>query len=132
MGAGTVGLTTAWFLQEAGVQVTVHEREHVAAGASWGTAGRLTPALTAPLPEPAVLHHGSRAVASPRSPVYVPLCAAGTVLRSSAPSWRTAPPGGGGGAWPPTCRSTSGRWRRPLPAELEQIRAAVRDVDLSP
>ena len=64
-----VGPATAWFLQEAGVEVTVYEREHVAAGASWGNAGWLTPALTAPLPEPAVLRYGVRAGASPQSPM---------------------------------------------------------------
>ena len=81
IGAGMVGLATAWFLQEAGVRVTVYEREHVGAGASWGNAGWLTPALTAPLPEPAVLRYGVRAVLSPRSPVYLPLGADRTLLR---------------------------------------------------
>ena len=73
VGAGMVGLSTAWFLQEQGFHVTVYERRHVAAGSSWGNAGWLTPALTAPLPEPAVLTYGARAVLSPSSPVYVPL-----------------------------------------------------------
>ena len=68
-----VGLATAWHLQEHGIHVTVYERHHVAAGSSWGNAGWLTPALTAPLPEPAVLRYGVRAVVSPSSPVYVPL-----------------------------------------------------------
>jgi D-amino-acid dehydrogenase len=72
VGAGMVGLATAWFLQEAGVQVTVYERDHVGAGASWGNAGWLTPALTAPLPEPAVLRYGVRTALKPSSPVYVP------------------------------------------------------------
>lgn len=73
VGAGMVGLSTAWFLQEHGFHVTVYERRHVAAGSSWGNAGWLTPALTAPLPEPAVLRYGVRAVGRPSSPVYVPL-----------------------------------------------------------
>jgi D-amino-acid dehydrogenase len=73
VGAGMVGLSTAWFLQEHGVHVTVYERRQVAAGSSWGNAGWLTPALTAPLPEPAVLSYGAKAVLSPSSPVYVPL-----------------------------------------------------------
>ena len=72
VGAGMVGLATAWFLQERGVSVTVLDREGVAAGASWGNAGWLTPGLTTPLPEPAVLKYGVRAVLSPSSPVYVP------------------------------------------------------------
>ncbi len=72
VGAGMVGLATAWFLQERGVEVTVIDREGVAAGASWGNAGWLTPGIATPLPEPAVLKYGLRAVFSPSSPVYVP------------------------------------------------------------
>lgn len=73
VGAGMVGLATAWFLQERGVHVTVYDRRHPGAGSSWGNAGWLTPALTAPLPEPAVLRYGVRAVLDPASPVYVPM-----------------------------------------------------------
>lgn len=73
VGAGMVGLSTAWFLQERGAEVAVFDRTGVAAGASWGNAGWLAPALTTPLPEPAVLRYGLRAVLSPRSPVYVPI-----------------------------------------------------------
>jgi D-amino-acid dehydrogenase len=73
VGAGMVGLATAWYLQERGVRVTVLDRTGVAAGSSWGNAGWLTPGLATPLPEPAVLKYGIRAVVSPQSPVYVPV-----------------------------------------------------------
>lgn len=72
VGAGMVGLSTAWFLQEAGVEVTVLDREGVAAGSSRGNAGWLLSGMVAPLPEPSVLRYGIRAVLSPSSPVYVP------------------------------------------------------------
>lgn len=72
VGAGMVGLATAWFLRERGVEVTVLDRTGVGAGASWGNAGWLTPAIATPLPEPAVLRYGVRAVLSASSPVYVP------------------------------------------------------------
>ena len=93
-----VGLATAWFLQEAGVEVTVLDREGVAAGASWGNAGWLTPGLATPLPEPAVLKYGVRAVLSPASPVYVPPTASPRLLKfltrfarnSTAGRWKTA------------------------------------------
>ncbi|MFB7113758.1 NAD(P)/FAD-dependent oxidoreductase [Streptomyces sp. NPDC056291] len=81
VGAGMVGLSTAWFLQERGVGVTVYDREGVAAGSSWGNAGWLTPGLATPLPEPAVLTYGVRAVLSPSSPVYVPPSADPKLLR---------------------------------------------------
>lgn len=72
IGAGIVGLSVARALQLRGVEVEVLEATHVAAGASWGNAGWLTPALTTPLPEPALLRNGLRTVLSSSSPVYVP------------------------------------------------------------
>ncbi len=73
VGAGMVGLSTARFLQRDGVEVTVVDRHGVAAGSSWGNAGWLAPALTLPLPDPALLATGVRATLSPSSPVYVPV-----------------------------------------------------------
>lgn len=81
VGAGMVGLSTAWFLQERGADVTVFERAHPAAGASWGNAGWLPPELTTPLPHPSVLAYGVRAVVKPSSPVYVPPTADPKLLR---------------------------------------------------
>ncbi|MEX5719519.1 NAD(P)/FAD-dependent oxidoreductase [Geodermatophilus maliterrae] len=162
VGAGMVGLATAWFLQEAGVAVTVYERDHVAAGASWGNAGWLTPGLVAPLPEPAVLRYGLRAVTSPRSPVYVPLRADGSLLRflgsfvlhSTARRWRRGMAAfvplnrraleafdvlaaGGVEARTQPARPLLACFRRerdvePLLTELEAIRATGQDVDASP
>ncbi|GMA30547.1 NAD(P)/FAD-dependent oxidoreductase [Litorihabitans aurantiacus] len=81
VGAGIVGLSTAHHLRRAGLEVTVLEAEHVGAGASWGNAGWLTPTLTIPLPDPSILAAGLRALASPSSPVYVPLRADPNLLR---------------------------------------------------
>ena len=72
VGAGIVGLSVAWFLQERGATVTVYDADHAASGASWGNAGWLTPALTAPLPEPDVLRYGLASILKPSSPVFVP------------------------------------------------------------
>lgn len=69
IGAGIVGLSTAFALQQRGVEVTVVDRIGPAAGASWGNAGWLSPAFTIPLPEPALLKQGPRALLSPSSPV---------------------------------------------------------------
>lgn len=66
IGAGMVGLSTAWFLQEHGVEVEVLDRDGVAAGSSWGNAGWITPGISTPLPDPAVLSYGIKAVISPR------------------------------------------------------------------
>ncbi|MFD1151544.1 NAD(P)/FAD-dependent oxidoreductase [Saccharothrix hoggarensis] len=73
VGAGIVGLSTAWFLQERGVEVTVVDRTGVAAGASWGNAGWIAPGLTIPLNEPSVLRYGLRSLLSPTAPLHIPL-----------------------------------------------------------
>lgn len=72
VGAGMIGLSTAWYLQERGVKVTVVDRKGVAAGSSWGNAGWLTPALTLPLGEPSLLLSGPWQLVKPSSPLYVP------------------------------------------------------------
>jgi len=64
VGAGIVGLSTAWFLQQRGVEVTVLDRDGVAAGASGGNAGWIAPGLVA-LHEPAVLRYGLRSLIRP-------------------------------------------------------------------
>jgi D-amino-acid dehydrogenase len=100
-GAGMLGLSAAWFLQEHGIQVTVLERDQVAAGASWGNAGWITPALAAPLPEPAMLRAGLAGLFAPKSPVSVP-------------------PQGGAGLlaflWEFSRHCTSRRWQRSMSA----------------
>ncbi len=73
IGAGIVGLSTAWFLQERGVKVTVIDRTGVSAGASWGNAGWIAPALTIPLNTPSVLRYGVKALRDPNAPLHIPL-----------------------------------------------------------
>ncbi|WP_372671805.1 NAD(P)/FAD-dependent oxidoreductase [Amycolatopsis kentuckyensis] len=93
VGAGVVGLSCAWFLQEHGAEVTVLDRSGVAAGASWGNAGYLVPGMVAPLAEPALLREGLRSLLAPGSPVSVrgrPPAAflAGFARHATASRWR--------------------------------------------
>jgi D-amino-acid dehydrogenase len=115
VGAGMVGLSTAWFLQERGVAVTVLDRTGVAAGSSWGNAGWLTPGLATPLPEPAVLKYGVRAVLSPSSPVYVPPSANPRLLSFLARFARN---------------STMRRWRLAMGALVPINRLSLESFDL--
>lgn len=73
IGSGIVGLSVAWFLQERGVEVTVVDRTGVAAGASWGNAGWIAPALTSPLNQPPVLRQGLRSLFDSAAPLHIPL-----------------------------------------------------------
>ncbi|MDQ0380419.1 NAD(P)/FAD-dependent oxidoreductase [Amycolatopsis thermophila] len=96
VGAGIVGLSTAWFLQEHGVRVMVVDRDGVAAGASWGNAGWLSPGLAIPLNEPAVLRTGLASLLRRDAPLHVPRTADPALwsflLRFAAhctwPAWR--------------------------------------------
>ncbi|WP_026117340.1 NAD(P)/FAD-dependent oxidoreductase [Nocardiopsis alkaliphila] len=72
VGAGIVGLSTAWYLQRYGVGVTVVERDTVSSGSSWGNAGWIAPGLTIPLNEPAVFGHGLRALLDPNAALSIP------------------------------------------------------------
>jgi D-amino-acid dehydrogenase len=127
VGAGMVGLATAWFLQEHAVKVTVIDGGGVAAGASWGNAGWLTPGMSTPLPEPAVLKYGIRAVVSPSSPVYVPPTLnprllrflAGFTLHSTARQWNS-----GMRALVPICRLALESFDRLVSGGVE---ATIRD-----
>jgi D-amino-acid dehydrogenase len=114
VGAGMVGLATAWYLQERGVDVTVLDRTGVAAGASWGNAGWLTPALVAPLPEPALLRYGIRALVSPRSPVYAPPAVDRDLARFMTGFLR---------------HSTHSRWQRAMRSLLPLVREALPAFD---
>ncbi len=81
VGAGFIGLSTAWYLQDAGVKVTVVDRGGVASGSSWGNAGWLTPALTLPIAEPSIFSNGLKMMLDPTSPLYIPLSADAKLLR---------------------------------------------------
>lgn len=114
IGAGMVGLSTAWALQREGVEVTVVDRTGVAAGSSWGNAGWLAPALTLPLPDPAILASGVRAALSSSSPVYVP-------VRFDPPLWRWLV------AFTRHC--TPGRWERAMQVFNQANAAALSAYD---
>ncbi|UQN14658.1 NAD(P)/FAD-dependent oxidoreductase [Gulosibacter sp. ACHW.36C] len=75
IGAGVVGLSTAWHLVRGGAEVTVLDRtDDDRARASWGNAGHIVPAMSMPLPERRNLtaaatsfYKRSAAVTAPRS-----------------------------------------------------------------
>ena len=58
VGAGVVGLASAWCAQRAGAEVTVLERGRVGAGSSFGNAGLVVPSFYHPLCAPGVVAEG--------------------------------------------------------------------------
>lgn len=73
IGAGMVGLSTAWFLRKAGHEVTVIDRDGVAAGSSWGNAGWLSPGKTIPLANRELWRYTPQAFLDPDAALHVPL-----------------------------------------------------------
>lgn len=55
VGAGLVGLSTAFYLSQAGYSVTIIERDQVGSGASRGNAGEITPLTAVPLAGPGMM-----------------------------------------------------------------------------
>jgi D-amino-acid dehydrogenase len=97
IGAGFVGLSVAWFLRRVGLDVLVLERREVAAGASAGNAGWISPGLSGPLVSAAAVRLGMRGLWDPGAPVAVPPREAvraasflAAFARNSAPARSTA------------------------------------------
>ncbi|WP_291313742.1 NAD(P)/FAD-dependent oxidoreductase [Corynebacterium sp. UBA2622] len=73
IGAGMVGLSTAWHLQDHGYEVEVLDRIGVAAGSSWGNAGWLAPGKTIPLSNRSLWAYGPTALFAPHAALHVPV-----------------------------------------------------------
>jgi len=71
VGGGAIGLSTAWYLAEAGARVTVVDRMSAADKASTGNAGMLVPSHVIPLSAPGVISKGLRWMLSASSPFHI-------------------------------------------------------------
>lgn len=71
VGAGLVGLCSAYFLRKAGADVTVLERDRVGSGASRGNAGEICPSLADPLPAPGMVGDALRNLFRPDAAFFV-------------------------------------------------------------
>jgi glycine/D-amino acid oxidase-like deaminating enzyme len=71
IGAGAIGLCTAFYLRQAGRDVVVIDRAAVGAGSSWGNAGWVCLSHAAPVPGPGVIANALRSIGRPNSPLYL-------------------------------------------------------------
>lgn len=72
IGAGMVGLATAWHLQARDYEVVVLDRKGVAAGSSWGNAGYIAPGEAMPLADTSLWTYGPKALIDPDAALHVP------------------------------------------------------------
>jgi len=70
VGAGVVGVCSAYFLAKRGASVTVLERDEVGRGASFGNAGAITPGHV-PINKPGRVRQALRSLNRPANPLYV-------------------------------------------------------------
>ncbi len=70
VGAGVIGVCTAYYLARRGVAVTVIERDEVGQGASYGNAGCIA-AGHGPMNKPGRIKQAVKSLADPLSPLYV-------------------------------------------------------------
>lgn len=71
IGAGIVGLSSAWYLRKAGLDVTLVSRDPVGVGTSAGNAGMIVPSHVVPLAAPGVISQGLRWLLNPASPFHI-------------------------------------------------------------
>lgn len=71
LGGGIIGLSTAYYLQQAGWDVTILERTDGTDGCSFGNMGYLSPSHFAPLAQPGVISQGILWMFKQKSPFYV-------------------------------------------------------------
>jgi D-amino-acid dehydrogenase len=71
IGGGVIGLSSAYFLQEAGHSVTVIDQTDISNNCSYGNAGYICPSHFVPLATPGIVKQGLKWMLNPQSPFYV-------------------------------------------------------------
>ncbi len=71
VGGGVIGLFTAWYLRQTGVEITVIDRNDLTDGCSFGNAGLIVPSHVVPLASPGMLRKGIKNLFNPNSPIAV-------------------------------------------------------------
>jgi len=71
IGGGVIGLSSAYFLQEAGHSVTVIDQTDISNNCSYGNAGYVCPSHFVPLATPGIVKQGLKWMLNPESPFYV-------------------------------------------------------------
>lgn len=71
VGAGVIGLATAYFLSQEGLSVTVLDQGQPGDGCSHGNMGWVCPSLSGPLPSPGIVGSSLKGMLDDSSPLYI-------------------------------------------------------------
>src|ERR1700733_10977622 len=93
IGAGVIGLSTAWHCARKGHRVTVLERNGPQRdGCSFGNAGMVVPSHFIPLAAPGMVALGLKWMWNPESPFYIKPRLSWDLIEWAFKFWRAAPP----------------------------------------
>ena len=71
IGGGVIGVCSAYYLAQKGIQVTLIEKGEIASGCSYGNGGLIVPSHSIPLASPGALGSGLRWLLDSNSPFYI-------------------------------------------------------------
>ena len=71
IGGGVIGVCSAYYLSQKGVQVLLVEKGEIASGCSYGNGGLIVPSHAVPLASPGALGNGLRWLLDAESPFYI-------------------------------------------------------------
>lgn len=71
IGGGVIGLSSAYYLNKAGINVTVIDSGDISNNCSFGNMGYISPSHFTPLASPGIISQGLKWMLSPSSPFYI-------------------------------------------------------------
>ena len=71
IGAGVIGLCSAYYLQKEGYEITVIDRADITEGCSFGNMGYMSPSHFEPLASPGIIAQGLKWMLNASSPFYI-------------------------------------------------------------
>jgi D-amino-acid dehydrogenase len=88
VGAGIVGVCTAWHLLRRGAEVTLIDRDEPGRGCSFGNAGAVSFGSVAPLAMPGVMRDAVKMLLDPAAPLRIPLGIVAHTIHTRGPARR--------------------------------------------
>ena len=90
IGGGIIGLCSAWYLLNEGIEVEIYEKGDGSDGCSFGNMGYLSPSHFVPLAAPGIVWQGIKWMFDPTSPFYIKPRADLDFMRWGYHFWRNA------------------------------------------
>jgi D-amino-acid dehydrogenase len=90
IGGGVIGLCSAYYLQKAGYEVTIIEKNDITDGCSFGNMGYVSPSHFIPIATPGIVAQGLRWMLKPSSPFYIKPRLNWDLIRWGMTFWKNA------------------------------------------